>query len=107
MRTVDFRSDTVTHPTPEMRQAMFEAEVGDDVHRDDPLGSVGQPQDIAALVQVLGVTSEEEFVRPTLHEEGILRIVDVYDRESGLVGCAYEVGVPTLQVKASDAVATN
>ena len=36
MRTVDFRSDTVTHPTPEMRQAMFEAEVGDDVHRDDP-----------------------------------------------------------------------
>ena len=36
MRIVDFRSDTVTHPSPEMRQAMFEAEVGDDVHRDDP-----------------------------------------------------------------------
>ena len=36
MRAVDFRSDTVTHPTPEMRRAMADAEVGDDVHRDDP-----------------------------------------------------------------------
>ena len=36
MRTIDLRSDTVTHPTPEMRQAMFEAEVGDDVLGDDP-----------------------------------------------------------------------
>ena len=27
----DFRSDTVTKPTPEMRRAMAEAEVGDDV----------------------------------------------------------------------------
>ncbi len=32
----DFRSDTVTRPTPEMRQAMAEAEVGDDVLGDDP-----------------------------------------------------------------------
>lgn len=33
---IDLRSDTVTKPTPEMRQAMFEAEVGDDVYGDDP-----------------------------------------------------------------------
>ncbi len=33
---VDLRSDTVTKPTPAMRQAMFEAEVGDDVLGDDP-----------------------------------------------------------------------
>jgi threonine aldolase len=32
----DFRSDTVTRPTPGMRQAMAEAEVGDDVFGDDP-----------------------------------------------------------------------
>jgi threonine aldolase len=32
----DFRSDTVTRPTPEMRRAMAEAEVGDDVLGDDP-----------------------------------------------------------------------
>ena len=36
MRVVDFSSDTVTHPTPEMRRAMAEAEVGDDVQRNDP-----------------------------------------------------------------------
>jgi threonine aldolase len=35
-RLIDLRSDTVTHPTPEMRRAMAEAEVGDDVFGDDP-----------------------------------------------------------------------
>ena len=35
-RTVDLRSDTVTKPTPAMRQAMAEAEVGDDVYGEDP-----------------------------------------------------------------------
>lgn len=33
---IDLRSDTVTKPTAEMRQAMFDAEVGDDVYGDDP-----------------------------------------------------------------------
>jgi len=33
---IDLRSDTVTRPTPEMRQAMAEAVVGDDVYREDP-----------------------------------------------------------------------
>lgn len=36
MNFIDLRSDTVTKPTPEMREAMAEAEVGDDVYRDDP-----------------------------------------------------------------------
>lgn len=36
MQYLDFRSDTVTKPTPEMRRAMYEAEVGDDVYREDP-----------------------------------------------------------------------
>src|SRR2546423_624008 len=36
MRAVDLRSDTVTRPTPAMRKAMAEAEVGDDVWGDDP-----------------------------------------------------------------------
>lgn len=35
-RALDFRSDTVTRPTPEMRRAMAEAEVGDDVYGEDP-----------------------------------------------------------------------
>lgn len=36
MKFIDLRSDTVTWPTPEMREAMAHAEVGDDVYGDDP-----------------------------------------------------------------------
>src|SRR6202162_451856 len=36
LHVVDLRSDTVTRPTPEMRRAMAEAEVGDDVYAEDP-----------------------------------------------------------------------
>jgi threonine aldolase len=36
MATLDLRSDTVTHPTAEMRRAMAAAEVGDDVFGEDP-----------------------------------------------------------------------
>ncbi|XP_033974842.1 threonine aldolase 1 [Trematomus bernacchii] len=46
VRVVDLRSDTVTKPGPAMRQAMAEAEVGDDVMREDP--SVNELQEIAA-----------------------------------------------------------
>jgi len=35
-KIIDIRSDTVTKPTPAMRRAMAEAEVGDDVYGDDP-----------------------------------------------------------------------
>ena len=36
MRTIDYRSDTKSLPTPEMRRAMAEAELGDDVAGEDP-----------------------------------------------------------------------
>jgi threonine aldolase len=36
MKIIDLRSDTVTKPTQEMRDAMYAAEVGDDVYGDDP-----------------------------------------------------------------------
>jgi len=36
LKIIDLRSDTVTHPTEEMRRAMYEAEVGDDVYGEDP-----------------------------------------------------------------------
>lgn len=45
---VDLRSDTVTRPTPAMRRAMAEAEVGDDVYREDP--SVNRLQERAAEI---------------------------------------------------------
>jgi len=50
MEYVDLRSDTVTKPTPEMREAMAEAEVGDDVFGDDP--TVNHLEELAA--QMLG-----------------------------------------------------
>ena len=36
MNYIDLRSDTVTRPTPAMREAMMKAEVGDDVFGEDP-----------------------------------------------------------------------
>jgi len=36
LKTIDLRSDTVTMPTDEMRLAMYQAEVGDDVYQEDP-----------------------------------------------------------------------
>ena len=45
---VDLRSDTVTKPSPEMRQAMAEAEVGDDVLGEDP--TVNRLQEKAAIL---------------------------------------------------------
>src|SRR5688572_280849 len=46
MSLIDLRSDTVTRPTSEMRRAMAEAEVGDDVFGDDP--TVNELQERAA-----------------------------------------------------------
>ncbi|MGH9037589.1 MAG: threonine aldolase family protein [Acidimicrobiia bacterium] len=46
--SVDLRSDTVTTPTPAMRQAMYEAEVGDDCYGEDP--TVNQLQELAAAM---------------------------------------------------------
>src|SRR6266704_2285413 len=45
---IDLRSDTVTKPTPAMRRAMAEAEVGDDVYGEDP--TVNRLQERAAQI---------------------------------------------------------
>ncbi len=46
MEIVDLRSDTVTRPTPAMREAMAKAEVGDDVMGEDP--TINRLQEMAA-----------------------------------------------------------
>lgn len=46
MPIIDLRSDTITKPTPAMRQAMYDAEVGDDVLGDDP--TVQRLEELAA-----------------------------------------------------------
>ncbi|MEW6503443.1 MAG: low-specificity L-threonine aldolase [Chloroflexota bacterium] len=45
-KIIDLRSDTVTHPTPAMREAMAHAEVGDDVYGEDP--TVNRLEEMAA-----------------------------------------------------------
>jgi threonine aldolase len=66
---IDLRSDTVTRPTPEMRRAMAEAEVGDDVYAEDP--TVNRLQELgagrlgfeAALFVPSGVMGNEIAIR--------------------------------------------
>jgi len=48
MNYIDLRSDTVTKPTPAMREAMANAEVGDDVYGEDP--TVNKLQELAAHI---------------------------------------------------------
>ncbi len=48
MRPIDLRSDTVTEPTPDMRRAMADAEVGDDGYGDDP--TVNRLEETAAAL---------------------------------------------------------
>ena len=48
MNIIDLRSDTVTKPTPAMRRAMADAEVGDDVYLEDP--TVNRLQERAAEI---------------------------------------------------------
>ena len=50
---IDLRSDTVTQPTPEIRDVMSRAEVGDDVMGDDP--TVARLEELAA--EMLGKES--------------------------------------------------
>ena len=77
---VDLRSDTVTRPTPEMRRAMADAEVGDDWYGDDP--TVNQLQEAAA-----GLTGHEAALylpTGTLCNQIALH---AYVRSGGFVAC--------------------
>lgn len=89
---VDLRSDTVTRPTPEMRRAMAEAEVGDDGYGEDPTvnelqatyaATVGKP---AALFVPSGTMANQIALR-VLAEPGTLVVAG---RRSHVV--AYELG---------------
>ena len=48
MNLIDLRSDTLTTPTDTMRDAMAQAEVGDDVFGEDP--TVNRLEEIAAKI---------------------------------------------------------
>lgn len=59
MKIIDLRSDTVTMPTKEMREAIANAEVGDDVYGDDP--TVSKLEEIAARI----VSKEDALFVPS------------------------------------------
>src|SRR6058998_3619170 len=74
---IDLRSDTVTKPTPEMRRAMAEAEVGDDVYGEDP--SVNRLQDAAA--RLLGFEAALWVPSGVMGNEIAIRILTVPGQE--------------------------
>lgn len=93
---IDLRSDTVTRPTPAMRQAMADAEVGDDVYGEDP--TVRALEDAAAerfdhpaaLLCPSGVMCNQLWLR-VLAEPGTEAIVE---NDAHLVN--YEAGAGAL-----------
>jgi threonine aldolase len=68
---IDLRSDTVTRPTPEMRRAMAEAEVGDDFYGEDP--TVNRLQETAA--RLLGFEAALFVPTGTMGNEIAIRVL--------------------------------
>ena len=68
---VDLRSDTVTRPTPEMRRAMADAEVGDDVYGEDP--TVNALQD--AYAEMVGMEQALYVPSGTMANQLALRLL--------------------------------
>jgi threonine aldolase len=66
---IDLRSDTVTRPSPAMRRAMAEAEVGDDVYGEDP--TVNRLQELAA--DLLGTETALFVPSGTMANQAALR----------------------------------
>src|SRR5215204_4699002 len=83
---IDLRSDTVTTPTPEMRRAMADAEVGDDVYGEDP--TINRFQERAA--ELLGKEAALYVPSGTMANQLALR---VFARPGTEVLCAVRAHV--------------
>ena len=69
---IDLRSDTVTRPTPEMRRAIAEAEVGDDVFGEDP--TINRLEERAAEIADICLSDPRvERARVRVEKPGALR----------------------------------
>ena len=111
MGVIDLRSDTVTKPTDEMRQAMYKAEVGDDVYRDDP--TVNRLEELvasemgkeAALFVASGTMANQVAVMTHTKRGDEIILGEnshIYVNEVG--GIAYLAGVQTALVTETDGV---
>ena len=93
-KVIDLRSDTITRPTPEMRRAMAQAEVGDDVYREDP--TVNRLQE--AVAELLGKEAALFVVSGTMGNQVAIRTHTspgdevILDAESHIFH--YEVAAP-------------
>lgn len=106
---IDLRSDTVTRPTQEMREAMYRAEVGDDVYGEDPTIKeleelVAQETGKEAALFVASGTMGNQIAVMTHTRRGEEIILEershIYTHEVG--GLAYLAGVQTALVKGND-----
>ena len=103
---IDLRSDTVTKPSPEMRRAMAEAEVGDDVQREDPTinrleAMSAELYGMEAALFVPSGTMANQIAIKTWTHPGDELICDVnchvYNYESGAIA-----GISGVQVNAAE-----
>ena len=81
--TVDLRSDTVTRPTREMREAMASADVGDDCYAEDP--TVNRLQEIAA--EMLGCEAAMFVPSGTMANQIAVKVLS---HPAGEVICEHE-----------------
>ena len=91
MSPIDLRSDTVTRPTPAMRAAMAEAEVGDDWYGDDP--TVNRLQERCA--EITGKEAALYVVTGTMANEIALHVLV---RSGHFVVCEATSHVATVEV---------
>jgi len=106
---IDLRSDTMTHPTPAMRRAMAEAEVGDDLWGEDPTVNRLQAKAAAllgfeaALYVPTGTMANEIAIR-LLARPGQLVLADARSHviEYELAGMAALSGAMPMPVSTSD-----
>ena len=91
---VDLRSDTVTRPSPAMRRAMAQAEVGDDLFGDDP--TVNRLQDLAA--EVTGCQAALYLPTGTMCNQVAMH---VFARSGHLVVCEQDSHTGGMEVSSS------
>ncbi len=86
MKIIDLRSDTITLPTEEMRQAMYEAGLGDDVFGEDP--TVNHLEELAA--QMMG--KEAALFTPSGTMSNLIAVLTP-DYTSAIAGVAHQNGL--------------
>lgn len=97
-KIIDLRSDTITLPAKEMRKAIYEAEVGDDVYREDP--SVNKIEEIAA-----SLTGKEKSIFIPTGSMGNLLSLYINGGRGNEVLCAHNAHIIHHEIASAAAIA--